>query len=109
MIQPTTTAACSVAASRERATDRAALLWITLKYIVPQIIGRGMIAEARVRFRERAFALCHSDAERHKAILLESAIGEVSPEEAVYAFKLWLDEHRTRSAPPVTGTPDNRS
>ena len=60
-----------------------------------QIIGRGLITEARVRFREQALALCTTDEERAKAHGLEPAIGEVSPEEAVLAFRLWLDEHRT--------------
>lgn len=55
-----------------------------------QIIGRGMIAAARVRFREQAMRLCRTDREREKAKAFESAIGEVSPEEAVLAFKLWL-------------------
>lgn len=59
-----------------------------------QIIGRGMVTAARVRFREQAMALCRTDEERAKAAGLEPAIGEVSPEEAVYAFKLWLDESR---------------
>ncbi len=59
-----------------------------------QVIGRGMIMEARLRFREQAFALCRTDDERAKAARLEPAIGEVSPEEAVLAFKLWLDEQR---------------
>ena len=59
-----------------------------------QIIGRGMITEARVRFREQALAFCRTDEERAKVARLEPAIGEVSPEEAVYAFKLWLDESR---------------
>jgi hypothetical protein len=62
-----------------------------------QTIGRGMITEARVRFREQAMALCLTDAERDKAMRLEPAIGEVSPEEAVYALKLWLDEQRENS------------
>lgn len=59
-----------------------------------QQIGRGMIAAARIRFREQAMALCHSDVEREKAHKLDPAIGEVSPEEAVLAFKIWLAEQR---------------
>ncbi len=59
-----------------------------------QTIGRGMIMEARIRFREQAMALCRTDGEREKAHRLEGAVGEVSPEEAVLAFKLWLDENR---------------
>jgi hypothetical protein len=64
-----------------------------------QTIGRGMIAEARVRFREQALAFCQTDMEREKVQRLESAIGEVSPEEAVYAFRLWLNESRSQSLP----------
>lgn len=60
-----------------------------------QIVGKQMITEARERFRVAAFALCHTDAEREKAIRLETAVGEVSPEEAVHAFRLWLSEQRT--------------
>jgi hypothetical protein len=59
-----------------------------------QRVGRQMISDARERFREQAFALCRTDAERQKAIRLETAIGEVSPEEAVLAFRRWLYEQR---------------
>lgn len=62
-----------------------------------QRVGKQMIVAARERFRADAFALCHTDAEREKAIRLETAVGEVSPEEAVHAFRLWLSEQRTCS------------
>jgi len=57
-----------------------------------RIIGRGMITAARVRFRDEAMALCHTDVERAKATAMEGAVGDVSPEEAVLAFKRWLAE-----------------
>lgn len=65
-----------------------------------QTIGRGMIMEARIRFRDEAMRLCHSDAERAQAQAVETAIGEVSPEEAVLAFKRWLDEGRAAQEQP---------
>ncbi len=64
-----------------------------------QRVGRQMILDARERFRRDAFALCHTDAEREKAIRLETAVGEVSPEEAVLAFCRWLSENRPVASP----------
>lgn len=64
-----------------------------------QTIGRGMIAAARVRFRDEAFKFCKTDTDRRKVLALEPAIGEVSPEEAVLAFRRWLDEQASESKP----------
>lgn len=57
-----------------------------------QRVGRQMIAEARARFRRDAMLVCRTNNERAKAAAFESAIGEVSPEEAVLALKRWIAE-----------------
>jgi hypothetical protein len=53
-----------------------------------------MIVNARARFRDEAMRLCHTEDERSKATAIEMAVGDVSPEEAVLAFKRWLAEER---------------
>ena len=69
-----------------------------------QHIGRAMIADARERFRQEAYALCGTTEQRAKVDAIAPAIGEVSPEEAVLAFKRWLLE-----ASPPDGTPEAKS
>lgn len=58
-------------------------------------VYRQMTADARIRYRAEAMALCRTADERTKAASFESAIGEVSPEEAVLALKRWIQEQRS--------------
>jgi len=56
-----------------------------------------LVAEARTRFRTEAAAVCRTEEEAQKAASLESAIGEISPDEAIDGLKRWISAQHERN------------
>jgi hypothetical protein len=70
-----------------------------MKYEEFQTLTRGTLMEARRRFRDQAMPLCRTDADRAQAHAFETAIGDVSSEEAMLAFMRWLAHDAAAAGP----------